>query len=976
MFRLEMRTGIGILVLLVVLGLVAGVRQWTSTDPASSFSAARSAIERDELVLAKARLEECLAAAPRYPEARIYYGQVLRDLGQTDRAVEVWHSVQEGSRAERSMARFLEGAVAIERSRVDRSRDLLCEALRLDPTNLRAREKLVGVYRMLRAPEKLVEQLDEIARQRPLDIQERIYRTIPQDSGFPLENSLSVLETSLRANPADAESLLALVTVLRTEGQAGRALERCTGRRESGALGEQFRAEEILAKLDLDRVHEAEDACSKVEDEQAGERLRFACGRAAFVSGQYARTARLLQQVVRHDPDNRETCYLLGVTMERLQNPRVAAALAARTVLLDNLHRQCVRLTQGDALQSSGKDLMAEIARILMALERPAEAAEWYRLALEVSPEDQALREAYQLALMTPEPEVRRQLSGLSEVRTPMSSGTMGRRPAENGPNEVDGPLLLVDVHASAGLDHQYFNGETGHFHLIESMGGGAIVFDCNGDAWPDLYFPQGCRMPYSASNNKHGHRLFENQANGHFRDVTGAAGLGSSQYGLGGTALDYDNDGYDDLFVANFGRSCLYRNNGDGTFTDVSERLEQRHDAMTTSAVAADFNQDGFEDLYLTNYVTELKTCRNAAGGFAPCDPANFSGQADLLLVSDGTGGFRDVSMEAGVAFPGGRGLGAVAADFDADGQIDLYVANDGEPNYLFVNATRPGASVPEFVERGIVSGVALDESGKSQAGMGIAVGDLNGDGLLDLYVSNFYLEYNTLYRNLGQLQFVDDTRRAGLVGPTLPVLGFGTQAVDFDMDGDLDLFVANGHIARDPSGQQPWKMPAQVFQNRGDGVFRDASHASGAYFQTRGLGRGVAVLDWNRDGRQDLLVVYQDRPVALLENRTESRRRPITFRLVGTRSNRRGTGAVVVLDDGERERLVWRTADGGYLTCNAHELAADINWSTRDLTVTVNWPSGGTSRHGVRLNPASETRDSGGTWVLIEDGGTHSEP
>jgi hypothetical protein len=500
--------------------------------------------------------------------------------------------------------------------------------------------------------------------------------------------------------------------------------------------------------------------------------------------------------------------------------------------------------------------------------------------------------------------------------------------------------LKLVDRHAQAGIEFQYDNGANGSKFLLESVGGGVAAFDYDADGWPDLYFTQGCPLPVAPGNEVWRDKMFRN-CGGTFRDVSERAGLGDAQYSQGCSAADFDNDGFVDLAVANFGTNVLYLNNGDGTFRDVTLSAGITGEHWSSSLAFADLDRDGNLDLYVVTYVSDAyRMCRHPR--IATCSPLNYKAEQDQLFRSRGDGTFEDVTLYSGIVADDGKGLGIVVADLDDDGWPDIYVANDGTPNFLFHNETASIGAPLRFVERGLSSGAGVSGSGNSQAGMGIACADLDGDGRLDLFVTNFYRESSTFYRNQGDLLFIDATRAARLDEPTRPFLGFGTQPIDVDLDGRLDLFIANGHIDDFSARGEPWKMRPQLFHNAGGATFIDVSRESGDYFTGEYLGRGVARLDWDRDGRADLAVVHQDRPVSLLRNETDQTGNRLVLDLHGVESNRDAIGARIAVTSGGTTRVHEICGGDGFFASNERRVISGLGSATTIERLEVRWPSG----------------------------------
>ena len=394
-----------------------------------------------------------------------------------------------------------------------------------------------------------------------------------------------------------------------------------------------------------------------------------------------------------------------------------------------------------------------------------------------------------------------------------------------------------------------------------------------------------------------------------------------------------------------NFGRNTFLLNNGDGSFTDITSQVGLTDEAMSSSAAFADLDRDGLLDLYVVNYLDSIKVCHSPDGTYSSCNPSNFKDEQDRLYYNRGDGTFEDITSESGIVVPDGKGLGIIIADLNEDGLPDVYVANDTTPNFLFRNLGAENGI--RFVEEGLLSGVALSGDGRAEAGMGVACADLDGNGALDLYVTNFYQETNTLYLNQGSGDFLDSTRLAGLAKPTHSQLGFGTQAVDLNLDGLPELFVANGHIDDFGFRGEPWKMSPQLFENIGEGKFTDVSSQSGNYFQQKKLGRGVARLDWNRDGRPDLIVVHQDSPVALLKNETSNVGNGVVIELHGVKSNRDAVGARLRVTAERRTQVIEVCGGDGFFCANERRQFVGIGNASHIDELEIIWPNGNRETH-----------------------------
>ena len=483
-------------------------------------------------------------------------------------------------------------------------------------------------------------------------------------------------------------------------------------------------------------------------------------------------------------------------------------------------------------------------------------------------------------------------------------------KPVEPPTEPPPGVLLpkFQDIASAVGIDFKRFDDIHGLHRIVESNGGGVALFDFDNDGWLDVFFTNGCKLPVTDNASRYSNQMFRGADGQSFVHVTEPAGLTSHSYAHGCTVGDYDNDGFDDLYVTAFGRNQLWRNNGDGTLSDVTEETGTDVAVWSSSAAFADVNRDGNLDLYVVNYVKEdqasPKLCQDAASpdGYVTCPPTVYRAENDVLFLGDGEAGFRDATAESGITGLDGKGLGIVIFDANLDTWPDIYIANDGMPNFLYMNHasandTNRDSSGVIFQEQAALLGCAVNSDGKAESSMGVACGDVDGDGRSDLFLTHFYTETNTLYQN--QTDWFEDITRASGLGPSSrQLLGFGTEFVDYDNNGQLDLFIANGHID-DMSwgvGHPPYKMPPQFFVNRGQARFVDVSHWSGEYFsQGQWLGRGVAAGDIDNDGDLDLAVSHQLDRSALLRNDTAGDQSVIVKFIGGTRSNRSAIGSRV---------------------------------------------------------------------------------
>jgi hypothetical protein len=505
-------------------------------------------------------------------------------------------------------------------------------------------------------------------------------------------------------------------------------------------------------------------------------------------------------------------------------------------------------------------------------------------------------------------------------------------------------PPPFIDATAESGLDFVHLNGARGDLLLPEVIGSGGALFDYDNDGDLDLFAVQGVALKTS--------RLYRNdlRADGprvaRFTDVTERSGIVAAGYGMGAATGDIDNDGWIDLYVTYLGSNRMFRNNGDGTFADVTARTGTGAGEWSVGASFFDYDRDGWLDLFVANYVNfrpELKrSCFSASSARDYCSPAVYDPVPDRLFHNNRDGTFTDVSARAGIAKSPARGLGVLASDYNGDGWTDLYVANDGDPNQLWMNDRGTGA----FKDEALLSGVAVNRAGQPQGSMGVDAGDTDGDGDEELFVTNLDNEGHTLYLNLGQALFEDRTVETGLF--KLGSTGFGTRFLDYDNDGWLDLVVVNGAV-RHLSGQAqkgdpyPLKQRNQLFHNDRGRRFSDATDTAGSAFKPLDVARGVASGDIDNDGDVDVVIFNNSGRARVLLNEAGSRRHWVGVRVLDEWHRRDAVQSrLVLVNRGGRDAVRRVRTDGSYAAASDPRVIFGLGADGSPQTIRVHWAGG----------------------------------
>jgi hypothetical protein len=513
--------------------------------------------------------------------------------------------------------------------------------------------------------------------------------------------------------------------------------------------------------------------------------------------------------------------------------------------------------------------------------------------------------------------------------------------PKGSGAPPAPSPITFRDITQQAGIRFVQNNGAFGKKFLPETLGSGVAFIDYDNDGWPDIFLVNGSDWPSYAQKHTTP-KLYHNNHDGTFTDVSHKAGLDVEMYGMGVAVGDYDNDGFEDLYVTALGGNKLYHNNGNGSFTDVTEKAGVAGNGWSTSAAWVDLDNDGLLDLVVLRYVQwdfDDIWCGEHKEGFRSyCHPDIFQPIAPLVYHNDGNGHFTEVSQKIGLSKPG-KGLGIALADYDHDGKIDIFVANDSMVEFLYHNK-----GDGTFEEAGLLSQVAVDGDGRTYAGMGVDFADYNNDGWPDLLVTDLANQRYALYKNNGDASFSYSTFNTGLARITMLHSGWGARFFDYDNDGWKDLIVAQGHDLDTVEINYPnlrYKEPMLLLRNTGTG-FVDVSAQSGLVFQQRWLGRGLAVGDIDNDGRVDVVVSTNDGPAHIIHNETPTANHWLTLNLIGHKSNRDAIGAELKLTTTKGSQFATVTTTGSYLSSSDKRVHFGLGPETTAQSIEIRWPSG----------------------------------
>jgi tetratricopeptide (TPR) repeat protein len=879
-------------------------------------------------------------------ETRLDLGEAYQRLNRLDDALTAFAGIPESAGESAIMARIASASVLIHAGRLEEAERVLQQTETLEPGNEHVDALRLNIYLLTGQRWLSLAILHRQLRSPHPELKTLIYLANPDEVPAPPDDVFARMFQV--ADPLGLLGAAYTAAALGRNEQAHSLIQRALQQRAD--MIDAYLLEGMVL-VDEDRLDEFDQLSERLPP-SATERPAywFNRGRAAHQRGDLPAAVRCYWEVLHLQPNHDRATYQLGQVLAAVGQRETADKVLARSRKLTRLVKLSIEIFSGQ----EDEHRLWECAELTHQLGRIAEAKAWCEILLKRNAFHQSARQLVfamnrqwptDTPLLLPDEDLSRMFPG-REYPLPKSKSS----PAPPTMVASTKAIRFVDDAPQAGLDFTYFSGDdptTPGKRMFEYTGGGVAVLDYDRDGWPDLFFTQGSPYPGRLDQRTYTDQLYRNEIGTRWTSVAEAAQIADWGFGQGAAVGDYDDDGFPDLYLANVDGNRLFRNLGDGTFADVTAESGLGHRYWTTSCLLADFNADGVADVYDVTFLEGEdvydRVCLGSDGVARSCAPAGFPAAPDQVYFGRGDGTFERASTDAGLSASDGDGLGIVLADLDQSGTTELFIGNDGRANFLFVPDDRQ-VPTARWKEVGVLSGVAFDEAGMAQATMGIAASDFNNDGLTDLFSTNFYMESNTLHVNLGSLSFSDRTRVYGLRESSLEMLGFGTQFLDADRDGWEDLIVTNGHVDDFDYKQIPYKMRCQFYENRGGRFHELKPGEPGPYFSEQRLGRGLALIDWNRDGRWDSAISNIGDPAALLTNQTASAGAAVNLQLIGWTRSRDAVGTRVIVTVGSRTLERQLTAGDGYQASNERRLMIGLGAIDDHATVRVDiiWPGG----------------------------------
>ncbi len=942
----------------------------------------RRALRTRDYALVLAIAKELLKEKSDQPKLLINAGEAATKLENFDEAISFYDQISDEQMPEAAIARWAVGEVHLHRRHMSQAISSFIKSIQLDANQVNARNRLIYLLNLAGRRWEAIPHLFELLRQDQCTVQQLLYLG---NTSKAIENEKE-LKAFLTAFPEDRMPLLGLAKIRMRAGEFKDANEYLVELLEQQP--DLVEAHVQLGKLLLDTDPEKLSAWNRRLPSDANNHPEtwMTRGQWARDCGQTEAAARCFAEAIRLDPDHLASLNALAQLTQSLGQSHSAEPFIVRASQIEKLllaieqimaneweyQRLSAGASSGIASARSAQDLepIKIAATLTMQLGRPWESMAWARHGLSLYETDHELRGLSRqsqalITRLTPRSQADQIAKSIESFRSfglPDFDSLGPAKPSAASNQNIDSfrmdqfhKVLFKEI--TDAFDFTYFASRTSPTDgrkMFEFTGGGVGVLDYDSDGWPDVFLAQGCTWPFDGRDSSHTDSLNRNNVAVNslqrpFQNVTELARIQEAEFGQGVCIGDINSDGFDDVYVCNIGVNQLWINQGDGTFASGSAMFATRSASWTASAAIADLNGDGQAEIYDANYVEgeDVSTRRcNFRGQPRACSPLNFRRSKGCLWAVDHDGIFHDVgSRVIDSKVLEGNALGLVVFRMRNQLTPSIFVANDQVANLLLTSS--PDTDSPlgiHFQDEALLTGLAYDGDGKAQACMGIATGDVNGDGALDLLVTNYFDESNTLYLQQAGGSFQDASKSAGLVGPSTKMLGFGTQFIDASLDGDLDLVVLNGHVDDLTHSGIPFKMRAQLFSNDGRGRFVEQANA-GRFFESEQLGRSLAWIDFDRDGKQDFVATDLTSPTSLVRNESEAGNF-LNLRLVGIRSHRDAVGAEIVVTAGTKKWAQQLVAGCGYMATNSKTINFGLGTANKVDSIDISWPSGTTQQ------------------------------
>lgn len=929
---------------------------------------AEAAMAAQNLDTATSLIKKYLKKNPESLRANLVAGDLYIKLQEPDKAFEYYKKTLQEENPQLLETYFSCSRLAMSLGRAGDGEEYMRAMLEIDPNNPNAHK---GLFELLRAQGRNSELaphfMATIRRPETFDLKQLLVMAAPDAAHMNDEDS-EFIDGCLKAVPEDPLPTLGKARGYMESVEVTEAIPALSAicRKHPDVLTAQSLLGDAIVRYGTpDDVRDWLAQLPDTADEEAG--VWLTKGRLALANGDKQGAARCFWEGLKRDSINASCAYQLGRTLGSIEGHE------ADGLKLQNYARELHDLTAlAFTAGPQAPQNMKAVVDGMLKFGRVWEAAGWCYAATRIPSEQTwAVVEANKITLqlraeppfILPEANPANSMD-LSEWPVPANESLIPKTPREPlAPPEGMTPVTFKNQARAMGIEFRFNHGASNKARMFEFSGGGANVLDFDRDGWPDFYLTQGATWPLNPSQDSFLDTIYRNNGGTEFEDVGSFAIDGDNGYSQGAAVGDYDNDGFPDIFLGNIGANRFYRNNGDGTFSEVDLPDNIAGDAWTIGTMVADITGDGAPDIYAVNYLggddVFDRVCP-AGERNVQCPVGFFPAADDQFLPNDGQWGFGDDTNN--IAQPGGKGMG-ITTFRQPDGSQTVFVSNDTTPNFLF------RAEDGTAKENALQSGVAVGVNGHAQSCMGIATADINHDGLMDLFVTNFSQQPNNLFTQSAGGMFVDTVANSGLREVGYSNMGWGAQFLDANLDGHPDLMVANGGL-EDLGPNSGSAQRVQFFQNIGDARFLDAGGRAGGYFRKETYTRALARNDWNRDGLPDVFATHKGAPHALLTNTTEGHGDSIRLTLVGTgNSSRDAVGAVVTVTSDQRTQLQQVTAGDGFQCSNQKQLLFGLPESDEIKSITVTWPSG----EALELEPNAISRNT--DLVLIEGSNTPLE-